>query len=287
MIGRSSLIQAGLPTALLLAATSGGCLAGGARNGAPRMIAKIRGRSGTKQGPLLMGDDFAREMKAKLRGAEPATKDCPLAKRLAARRAPKADAWRFPAVPKVARGQVSVRPFPSGCRTAAIGTGPHRARVVKGDRGTFDALSAAGTGQYTYSVNSPCITYHAKSDGWISLEFVILLSGHVEVETGENGKAGVEIGLYAAHCWPKQEGKYWQQSLFSHDTDTRSSFKSIPAPHRAVFPVKKGVKYSFGAGLTTQAWARDGAAAGCRVWGRLAHVTIRPVLKPPDALPYR
>lgn len=252
----------------------------------PAMQVKTRGRTGTKQGPLLMGDDFARELRAKTRGATVA-KTCPLAERLGKLRAPAKGEWTFPKVPLGPAGaQATTPPFQGGCRTVGIGTGRVKARAHRGRRGTFDVLCAAGSGQYSYTVSSPCVTYRAKSDGWVSIEFVVLLSGRIEVDTGKDGKAGVEIGLYAAHCWPKQQGKYWQTSVLAYQTDTGSSIKSVPFSHRVVFPVKKGVNYTFGAGLTTQAWAKGGGSAGCRLWGRLAHVVIRSVTAPPGNLPY-
>jgi len=250
------------------------------------MDTRTRGRTGTKQGPLLMGDDFARELRAKTRGAAVA-KTCPLAERLANSAPPRKADWTFPRAPLAPTGaQVSTPPFTSGCRTVGLGTGPVKAKVLKGRRGTFDVLCAAGSGRHSYTVNSPCIHYLAKSDGWVAIEFVVLVSGRIEVNTSKDGKAGVEIGLYAAHCWPKEEGKYWQKAVLAYETDTGSSIKSVPFSHKVVFPVKKGVRYAFGAGLTTQSWAKCGGSAGCRLWGRLAHVVIRRIKAPPDDLPY-
>jgi hypothetical protein len=273
-----------LTIAVLLAGA--GCSAWRQEKGTRVMETKVRGRTGTKQGPLLMGDDFARELRGRVRGVE-AARTCALADRLAALRAPAAASWRFPDVPRSARAQVSTPPFRAGCRTVGIGTGPVDAKAFKGRRGAFDVLCAAGPGQYSYTVSSPCIHYTAPSDGWVSIEFTVLLSGRIEVAPGKSGRAGVEVGLYAAHCWPKEAGKYWQASVFAYDEAMAATLKGgLPFSHRAVFPVKRGVRYSFGAGLTTQAWARDGAAAGCRLSGRLAHVVIRKVKAPPAELPY-
>ena len=124
------------------------------------------------------------------------------------------------------------------------------------------------------------------TDGWVAVEFAVVLKGKAEVKVEKDGAAGIEVGLFAAHCWPKEEGKYWQVPRFSLERKGTEKFDNTLLSLRATFPVSKGVKYSFGVGLTTTAWARGDAAAGVRLWSRLAHAVIKVVEKPKGGLPY-
>jgi hypothetical protein len=282
MSGRAALL-------LILA----GCVAGpadepnrnrGVTKGRSAMMTDARGRTGAVQGPLLMGEDFEADLKA-MAGAE-ATGDCTdLIAELKRYKRPTDNDWEMPEMPDSGGGRLTGRPFRSGCRTVGLGIAPVKAEAFEGRRGTFDVLCSAGAGQYSYTVSSPCTTYRAEHDGWVAIEFAVVVNGLVLAKLGD-GAGAVEVGLYAAHCWPKEKGKYWQEPRHTLDESGELTLENEVLTLTSVFPVESDTKYSFGTGLTTTAWAKDGAMVGTRLWGRLAYVKITKTDMRPAELPY-
>ncbi|MCD6404204.1 MAG: hypothetical protein J7M19_00070 [Planctomycetes bacterium] len=265
---------------------------------------KVRGRRGIIQGPLLMGEDFEAEALALL--GEDALEEPsapPAAAGLEALRGPAEDAWTLPKAPQVegpvttvthsggegptASGTVLyLPPFGKNCRTVGLGTGGARAAKCESDLGRFDVSCAAGPGGYCYTVSSPCLDYHADADGWVSVEIAVVLWGTAEAEAPEGAAVRAEVGLFAAGCWPKEKGKYWQAPLVILGSGGERTFENEVLLHQAYFPVEKDVEYSVGTGLTTLCMAPRGAAAWVRLWGRLVYALIRPVAAAEENPPF-
>lgn len=250
-----------------------------------------RGRTGTKQGPLLMGDDFEGELK-RFCASEPTSGDDDLVRQLQSVPAPNEGDWRLLDPPEKTPSDADLLEkivFPRGCRTVGIGTGRVRAEVFKDNRGKFDVLCAAGSGQYSYTVSSPCIRYKATAAGWVAIDAAVAIRGQSIVRAGAGGEGDgrIEIGVYAAHCWPKEKGKYWQEARMVHAEAGRKVYDGEVMRINAAFPVEAGVEYSFGVGLTTVSAARNGSACGARLWGRLAWVHIHPIDGPPREVPFQ
>ncbi len=260
-----------------------------------------RGRRGTIQGPLLMGEDFEAEAVALLGEGVPEAPSA--APELRAFEEPSEDAWALPKAPQVddpvttvthsggegptASGTVLyLPPFGKNCRTVGLGTGETRATKCESDHGRYDVSCAAGPGSYGYTVSSPCLDYRGAADGWISVELAVVLWGTAKIEEAGGVEACNEIGLFVAQCWPKEKGKYWQVPLVAFRSGGDRDFENEALSHRAYFPVEKDVEYSFGAGLTTLCITPPGAAARARLWGRLAYVLIRPVAAAEENPPY-
>ncbi len=266
---------------------------------------KAKGRAGDKQGPLLMGDDFDAELaqvvgEGKINPEEGAA----VAKALKGFNPPKDGEWKMPEIPEVPEATVVAEareaqgyptgkqvlylpPFPLLCRTDGLGVGEAKAGMLKqGDHGSFDIMIAAGSGQYCHAMSSPCNHFRAAADGWAKIEFSLIVWGQGIVSIEKGGKAELEIGIFAAHCHPKQEGKYWQEAGISIKTAGKERYENRVLELRALFPVKSGVDYSFGTGVTAKAWAWGNAAAGLRLWGRQTHALITLTDRGPVSRPY-
>ena len=270
-----------------------------------RAIMKAKGRGGDKQGPLLMGDDFDAELAQVVgEGKENPDEGEAIAKALAGFNPPKDGDWKIPAPPeeedatvvaeaREAQGYPSGRkvlylpPFPLLCRTDGLGVGKASAGVLKdGDHGSFDLLAAAGPGQYSHAMSSPCNHFHADGDGWAKISFSLVIWGQGIVAMEQGGHGELEIGVFAAHCHPKQEGKYWQEAGISIKSAGKERYENRVLKLESYFPVKKGIDYSFGTGVTAKAWAWGNAAAGVRLWGRQTHSLITLTDKGPVSRPY-
>lgn len=260
--------------------------------------ARIRGRVGIIQGPLLMGEDFERELKEKAsRPAEAGKSADAILDELSLLREPAEKNWDLSqwAPPEgaqvIAGDQVASGPFISytpplslGCRTTGQGTGLARTSVDPSDRGKFDVLCVANPGCYGYTVSSPCLKYVSPGDGWVRVDFAVALIGRGRAIADQPGDAGLEVGLYAAHCWPKEQGKYWQEAPIFVDSTRRFELDGATYTMIAYFPVNKDQQYSFGTGLTTLAWAGPNSQAGLRLWGRELGATIRFLDKLPSGV---
>lgn len=264
----------------------------------------VRGRSGEKQGPLLMGDDFEAELIEIIgKGMVNPKEGVALAKALEGFNLPRDGDWRMPDPPEAQDAMVVsgreakgypcekrvlyLPPFPSSCRTDALGTGLQRAgELDRNDHGSFNLMVSAGPGQYSYAMASPCNHYRAPTDGWLKIDFSLIIWGQGIVAVDKGGKAELEIGVFAAHCHPKEAGKYWQEPGITIKAAGRERYENRLLHHTAYFSVKQGVDYSFGTGVTAKAWAWGNAAAGVRLWGRQAHAVFMLTNKGPVKKPY-
>jgi len=111
--------------------------------------------------------------------------------------------------------------------------------------------------------------------------------GVIELEESPAASARIEVGAFAAHCWPNEVGKYWQEPRIVQTNPGVKSYDGEVLTLSGVFPVVGGVEHSIGTGLTTTVFARQGAAAAARLWGQLAWVRLWAADSIPEHLPYQ
>jgi hypothetical protein len=266
---------------------------------------KARGRSGDDQGSLMMGADFEAELAGIVgKGLVNAEEGEVMAKALDGLNAPKHEEWQVPAAPDLAEALVInaanpdqrqgrgsqvlyLPPFSKACRSEALGTGLRRTEALEhGDQGSFDLMSSAGPGQYSYVMSSACNSYKAEDRGWLKIDFSLLLWGQGIVAVDKGGKAELEIGIFAALCAPAGEGKYWQEPGISIKEVGRERYENRLVHLTAHLPVQKGIEYSIGTGVTARSWAWGNSAAGVRLWGKQTHAIFSFSNKGPAETPY-
>ena len=252
-----------------------------------------------------MGDDFETELAEKVgKGKVDPEVGEEIARTMVGFTGPKDGDWETPELPEQdgmtvvaeerkhkqyasAEKLLYLPPFPLLCRTDGMGLGPAKASPLTGqDNGSFDIAIAAGPWQYSFALASPCNHFRAPRDGWIKLSFKLVVWGQGLVTIKEGGKAELEIGVFGAHCHPKEEGKYWQEPGITIKTSGRERYENRELTFDSFFPVKKDTEYSFGTGVTARAFSWGLASAGLRLWGKQAYTLIEMVKRPPAKLPW-
>jgi len=240
-------------------------------------------RTGTKQGPLLMIDDIVSECQQFLRleggSVEPDALGW-MAEEIRHARERAADLWRVPAAPPAPEnGLVFKPPFGRGCCTASGGPG-HALTPPGTNRGELAVELLAGNGRYAYAVDSPCLNFRPTVDGIAECRTAVVVNGIGGVDTGLGGHALSRLGVWIAHCHPKTEGRYSEKVAWQlRDVSGAMRFENSVLTHEASMPVKAGVDYAFGTGISAACAATQGATAGLKVRGRLAWFTVQFVPK--------
>ncbi|MGC9320032.1 MAG: hypothetical protein ACP5KN_18515 [Armatimonadota bacterium] len=236
----------------------------------------VREGAGTKQGPLLMGDDLAAELQSFCAGVEPVQGDVSeVLAVLDAAEAPAEARWRLPAPPPVDEESswVFVPPLAQGCRNATEGTG-HGSVAAGEHRGEFMMQVHAEGAEHRWAMASPCVTFTPPRDGRVRCRMAVVVHGVATAEASAAGETTAGLRPWIAHCHPKEHGRYSMRTGWdSAGMPGTVRFDRYVMLHEATFPVRGGVEHLFGAGLSAGCAARSGAV-GVKLWGRLAYVTV-------------
>jgi len=252
-----------------------------------------------------MGEDFEGELAGIVgKGLVNAEEGEAMARALDGLNPPKEEEWQKSEAPQAGEAMVIdasdkskrqgtgskvlyLAPFPEACHSKALGTGLQRAKVLQhGNAGSFDLMTSAGPGQYSYAVSSASNNYRAEDTGWLKIDFSLLIWGQGIVAVDKGGKAEMEIGVFTALCEPAAQGKYWQEPGISIKEVGRERYENRQVHLTAHLPVEKGVDYAIGTGVTARSWAWGNSAAGVRLWGKQTHAIFSFSNKGPAERPY-
>ncbi len=229
--------------------------------------------AGGKQGPLLMMDAMQQSLERFVAGAEAVGDTAAIDGWLDAAEQPEQWALPDPAQPDSDAHWIFTPPMPRGCNNSARGSG--EAVVNAGDhRGIFDIDLRSGTGQYAYSIASPCLVFTPPRDGRVRARVAVVVDGVAAAEAQRQGTTAAWMGVWIAHCHPKERGRYslrtgWDSGGMAGGV----RFDQYVLLHEAEFPVQEGIEHLFGAGIAAACASKDGAV-GMRLWGRVAWLTV-------------
>jgi len=232
---------------------------------------------GNKQGPLLLRDRMSKSLNLFVSQGLPGGVDEATLNRLSVVQQTPPSAPSVEGVvppPKEQGWRVFLPPYVRECCRLKIGPLREEARAVR-EPDSLVAGAVAYGNQYSWAMPGPCVAYECDAQGVVEWRVCMFVSAHALVERRE-GKCLARLGVWAAHCHPKERGKYDERTFWdAADAAAEESFEALEVTHSGAFDCLEHDSLKIGVGITCTAAATGNACVSAIATARIAYIALK------------